>query len=283
MVSVRGPPRRSLISFSPGGAVDLVVVKLGGSLITNKLQQSTARMRILERLCREIAHARPLMSEALLVSHGSGSFGHVVAARVRLEEGVSDPSQLPGVSTTQDQAHRLHRIVAGSLRQAGISGFSIAPSSFAIAAGGRPAAVNSEPFLLALQAGLVPVTFGDVVLDRSRGAVIWSTETVLAGLMAPLAAAGWPVRRVLWMGTTEGVLDDHGRTIAEVTGANAEKAIAVSGAAAGDDVTGGMRHRIETAVELARLGVESWILNGMESGILDRALRGERVPGTRVL
>ncbi|MDX1383796.1 MAG: isopentenyl phosphate kinase [Thermoanaerobaculia bacterium] len=262
--------------------MELVVVKLGGSLITNKLQQSSARMRVLERLCREIALAREMMTEALLVSHGSGSFGHVAAARFKLEEGLKEPAQLPGVATTQDQAHRLHRIVAGSLGQAGVAAFSLAPSSFAVADGGRPAVVHVEPFRLALEAGLVPVTFGDVVLDRSRGASICSTETVLSGLLAPLAEAGWPVRRVLWMGAPDGVLDERGRTIPEVAAENAEAAIAAAGAAAGQDVTGGMRHRLETALEMALLGVESWILNGMDGGVLERALRGERVPGTKV-
>ena len=262
--------------------MDLVVVKLGGSLITNKLQQSSARMRVVERLCREIALAKPFMTEGLLVSHGSGSFGHVAAARYRLEEGVTEMSQLPGVSVTQDQAHRLHRIVAGSLSQAGIAAYSLAASSFAVADQGRLVSVSSEPFRLALEAGLVPVTFGDVVLDRSRGASICSTETVVGSLIAPLEAAGWAVGRILWMGSTEGVLDPRGRTIKEVSSTNAGEALDAAGEAEGEDVTGGMRHRLETALELARLGIESWILNGREGGILERALRGEKVVGTRV-
>jgi isopentenyl phosphate kinase len=260
----------------------VVVVKLGGSLITNKLQQSTARMRVLERLCREISLALPQMSEALVVSHGSGSFGHVAAERYRLADGVTDASQLIGVTTTQDQAHRLHRIVAGSLSGLGVAAFSIAPSSFCVADGGRIAAIASEPFALALASGLIPVTFGDVVLDRSRGASVCSTETVLAALLGPLADRGWPVGRVLWMGATDGVLDARGQTIPVVDGGNRTEALAAAGEAAGSDVTGGMRHRLETALELADRGVASWILNGMDSGVLERALRGERVPGTHV-
>ena len=43
-----------------------------------------------------------------------------------------------------------------------------------------------------------------------------------------------------------------------------------------------MRHRLETAAALARLGVESWILDGRAPGRLAAALAGDRVPGTRV-
>lgn len=262
--------------------MDLVVVKLGGSLITNKLQQSTARMRVLERLCREIAVALPAMSEALVVSHGSGSFGHVAAERFRLADGIRSPSQRIGATTTQDQAHRLHRVVAGTLCRVGVAGFSLAPSSFCVAAGGRIVALAPEPFVLALSAGLVPVTFGDVVLDREQGACICSTETVLSALVAPLGEAGWRVGRILWMGATDGLLDARNRTIPEITRENASEVVEAAGDAAGSDVTGGMRHRVETALALARRGVESLLLNGLDSGLLERALRGERVPGTIV-
>jgi isopentenyl phosphate kinase len=44
-----------------------------------------------------------------------------------------------------------------------------------------------------------------------------------------------------------------------------------------------MRHRLETAVELARLGIPSLLANGLVPGLLERALRGEAVAGTEVL
>ncbi len=52
--------------------------------------------------------------------------------------------------------------------------------------------------------------------------------------------------------------------------------------AAGTDVTGGMRHRIEAAWRLAELGVRSWIVDGRVPGNLERAARGESVAGTLV-
>jgi isopentenyl phosphate kinase len=44
-----------------------------------------------------------------------------------------------------------------------------------------------------------------------------------------------------------------------------------------------MRHRLETAMELARLGVPSLLANGLTPGLLERALRDEAVTGTEVL
>ena len=52
---------------------------------------------------------------------------------------------------------------------------------------------------------------------------------------------------------------------------------------AGTDVTGGMRHRLETALELAGLGIPSLLANGLTPGLLSAALRGEEVTGTEVI
>jgi isopentenyl phosphate kinase len=262
--------------------VGLYVIKLGGSLITDKERDSTARRDVVARLAREIAAARAALPHALLVSHGSGSFGHAAAARYGLRDGVRGTEQLPGVAVTQDQAHRLHRIVIDELIAAGLAPFSLAPSSFLVAEAGRPVEVHVEPLLRALALGLLPVTFGDVVLDRSRGASICSTETVLTALAPRLAAAACPVTMVFWMGATAGVLDDGGRTIDAITPENLDRVLALSAGAAGTDVTGGMRHRVETAWRLAGDGVPSLILDGLEPGALERALRGEAIGGTRV-
>jgi isopentenyl phosphate kinase len=173
-------------------------------------------------------------------------------------------------------------MVAGALLDAGLAPFSLAPSSFLVADDGVPAAVHIEPLLRALALGLLPVTFGDVVLDRRRGASICSTETVLVALSPLLAAAGTPVERVLWMGATRGVLDARGETVTAIDAANLEAVLAAASGAAGTDVTGGMRHRVETAWRLAREGVASRILDGLEEGALERALRGEEAGGTSI-
>ena len=260
----------------------LWVVKLGGSLITDKERPSTARRDVIRRLARELAAARARLAEPLLVSHGSGSFGHAAAARHDLRGGVRDPAQLPGVAETQDQAHRLHRIVMAELLDAGLDAFSLAPSSFLVADDGVPVEVHLEPLLRALAIGLVPVVFGDVVMDRRRGASICSTETVLMALQPRLAAAGRPVATVLWMGAPPGVLDAEGKTVPAITPRNLDAVLAAASGAAGTDVTGGMRHRVETAWRLAGQGVVSHILDGREAGALERALAGDAVTGTVV-
>src|SRR5436305_7194670 len=148
---------------------EAILVKLGGSLITDKARAETARLPVIRRLAGEIARAAASSPFRLIVGHGSGSFGHVAAARYRLAGGLVGPDQLPGVSFTQERAAALHRQVVTDLLAAGALPYSLAPSSMLVTAGGEPAEFLAKPLLLALEHGLLPVLYGDVVMDRDQG------------------------------------------------------------------------------------------------------------------
>ena len=264
-------------------AAALTLIKLGGSLITEKRRPGRARRTVIARLAGEIADASAERPRRLIVGHGSGSFGHPAAARHGVHRGAAGGGAPAGVAETQARAATLHRLVVDALLAKGAAPFSLAPSSYMSAASGRPVGLSLEPLLRALEMGLLPVTYGDVVLDRRQGFAICSTETVFGALVRALGRRGRRVSRVLWLGETDGVYDADGSLVPEVTAANLGRVRAATGGAAGTDVTGGMRHRLETAAALARLGVESWILDGREPQRLARALAGRRVPATRVL
>ena len=114
-------------------------------------------------------------------------------------------------------------------------------------------------------------------MDLDQGVAICSTERMLEILAHRL-----PVRRALWLGETDGVYDSQGRTIPRLSADDFEEASKSIGSPAGTDVTGGMRHRVETALALTRLGIRSLLLNGLTPGLLERALLGEDVPGTAI-
>jgi isopentenyl phosphate kinase len=278
----------------------ITLLKLGGSLITDKERPETSRDEAIRRLASEIASVladdRRSGPPRLVIGHGSGSFGHVAAAKHRVHEGLGPvgakghPERLAGASEVQGRAAELHRRVLAALRREGVPAFSIAPSSVLVTDAGEPVRLATEPLRLALAAGLVPVVYGDLVMDRSRGCAIASTETVLLALVTELHRREHAIDRVLWAGVTDGVLNDEGRTIPEVSasdldaeGSPAAEAVRAAGPAAGTDVTGGMRHRLETAVALARQGIESLIFDGTAPGRLAGALRWEAAGGTRVL
>src|SRR3954462_12225545 len=106
---------------------DVLLLKLGGSLLTAKAGEESPRREVIGRLATEIARAGAGVS--LIVAHGSGSFGPLPAPRHGIGRGPLSADQLAGACITQERAAALHRIVVDALLEAGARPFSLAPSS----------------------------------------------------------------------------------------------------------------------------------------------------------
>jgi len=260
-----------------------VLLKLGGSLITDKTRPGVARHAAIRRLAREIAAAaRNPRVPRLLVGHGSGSYGHAAAADGGLTPGADATHRLDAIARTQRRAADLHRIVVAALSDAGARPFSFAPSSFLCAANGRVTGVFAEPLFEALERGLLPVVYGDVVLDRKRGAVIVSTEELFLVLAKEAARRKIRIARAVWLGETDGVRDGDGHTIARLLATAALRAARHVAGASGVDVTGGMALRLRAAGMLAKAGVASAIVDGRKPRAIAAAIAGRGTGGTRV-
>lgn len=259
----------------------MIFLKLGGSLITDKSQRETAQIGILQRLAKEIFEARRAKPEmALLIGHGSGSFGHAAAAEFSVYGGIKTEDEWHGAREVWVAANRLHRIVMDTLLEADLPVFSFPPSAMAVSDLGEIAQLHVEPIRRALKAGQVPVVQGDIVFDRGQGAAILSTEKVLAHLAAELKP-----ERILLAGIEEGVFEEYPareRVMPEITADQAEM-IQLEGAEA-TDVTGGMAHKVEQALALAASmpEVDVRIFSGASPGNLQGALLGYEL-GTRVV
>lgn len=252
------------------------LVKLGGSVITDKRRVTTLRPVALRRLAGEIARS----GREVIVVHGAGSFGHIKAARHRLHEGYLDDRQLPAVSEVQRDVRRLDLAVVDALRDAGLSPVSLPPSAIARLDDGALASVDLDVFHRYRDLGFTPVTFGDVVLDARRWFSICSGDL----LMLALAEAFHPETAVF-------VADVDGVYTADPKRVPAAKLLRQVGPgtvqridAAGDahDVTGGLAGKLERMVAVARHADRCLLVNGLKKGRLLAALRGERVLGTRV-
>jgi isopentenyl phosphate kinase len=269
--------------------VDLVFVKLGGSLITDKAQPETPRHDVIARLAEEIRQAlqhHPGLS--LVLGHGSGSFGHWVASRYGTRDGVSGRDAWIGFAQVAASATRLTRIVTDALLAAGVPALAMRPFASARCRDGVLVQMDTYPIRRALEEGLLPLVHGDVALDEIRGGTIISTEEILVYL-----ANAFEPRRILLLGETAGVLRGNahatGRegSVVPVITPNSFEAIAASlGGARGRDVTGGMVTKVRQMLDLvqSRPGLLVQILSGLEPGLLTRALLEEELAiGTRIM
>ena len=133
----------------------------------------------------------------------------------------------------------------------------------------------------ALDRKIVPVMYGDILLDAKKGSTIASTESLIAAACHAFVAQGRKVHKVIHNGVTPGVLDRLGRVIPHISAQNLNKVKKLIYGTDGFDVTGGMLHKIEESMALVEKGVHTVIINGVsEKDLLKRALLDEKVTGT---
>ena len=220
------------------------------------------------------------MEQGLILGHGSGSFGHVAALRHGFaNEGAPSARAAAEVARA---ASRLHGLVLDALLAADVPAFSWSPSTVLESRGGRRLSGGLGALETALQSCLVPVLYGDVVLDTLKRASIASTEALVRHVESRLRRRGWRLTRLIWLGETGGVWDADGQLVPRIDASNYATLRRAVGGSAGTYVTGGMLLRLDTAWHLAQRGVASLIADGQQPGLLAAALRGEEVPGTLV-
>jgi isopentenyl phosphate kinase len=267
--------------------VTLVFLKLGGSLITDKTQVEAPRQDVLRELAQEIRQAQADAPELrLLLAHGSGSFGHVAARRHDTRAGVSGPAGWQGFAEVSDAAARLNRLVAGVLLAAGLPAWSVAPSAGGWCADGQLSQWLPQLFTMAVERGLLPLTYGDAVLDTVRGGTIASTEELFAWLVPHLHPA-----RIVLAGTVDGVyaqdplIDPRAEQWTEITPATLPALRASLGGSHGVDVTGGMLSKVEEMVRLvlAYPRLEVRLISGLRRGAVRAALAGDEAAGGTVI
>jgi isopentenyl phosphate kinase len=257
---------------------NLVFLKLGGSLITEKDKTATARPEVIARLAAEIAEARAAdPGLRILLGHGSGSFGHVPAKQHNTRAGVSSEAGWRGFAEVWQQAAALNRIMMVAFAAAGLPAISFPPSATVFAKDGQVQDWNIGPIQAAFEANLLPVVFGDVVFDSHRGGTILSTEDLFDYLAKKLLPA-----RILLAGDEDGIYADfaqHKELIAEINPSNYPEFAASIGGAAGTDVTGGMASKVKAMLALLQKlpQVEGRIFSGHHAGNVTRALAGESV------
>lgn len=245
-------------------------LKLGGSLLTDKTGIEKTRPQVITRIGQEIAQARHQQPDlALLLGHGSGSFGHVAAAKHGTRQGVYTPEQWVGFAKVSDAAARLNKMVTNVLVQCGVPAVSFQPSASALCANGLLESLATKPIQRALRHNLIPLVYGDVAFDLVRGGTIISTEEIFAFLVAEFQPT-W----LLLAGETDGVYDLQGETIPHITPVNFAQIKTALGGSRGTDVTGGMASKVQSMLALVegQPTLSILIFSGLQPGNITQAL-----------
>jgi len=251
----------------------ITLVKLGGSIITDKTRPYTPLVDNIRRMAKEIKMA----GTPLLLAHGSGSFGHTSA---KIYGGKRGYTSEMGIARVCHDAMKINNVIMDALIEEEIPAVALRPMSMILAEGGGIKRHLFQVVEEVLAQGLLPVVYGDVILDTAWKSTIYSGEVLLNNVGVYLLERGFSIARIILVGKTDGFYNSGGETIAVIDGESWTRVYQTAAYNVENDVTGGMQHKVEQALLMAQKGIPTWIINGNIPGELCNALEGKAMRGT---
>lgn len=246
----------------------LLLIKLGGSVITVKDRALTPNTNAIDRL----SHVLAKISDSLILVHGGGSFGHYWSVKYNMhtKPDLYDPR---GISVVHESMVALNQIVVKSLSDAGLAPYGISPAS--LFANGKENAPKFTELIEFTRRGMVPVIFGDIVhTSKGRFSIISGDS-----LMTRIATSLMP-SRVIFTVNVDGIYEDmRDKRLIKVLDFPRNE---ISYNDSSVDVTGGMGRKISEAFKIARCGIDVNIVNGLDAGRVFNTLLGLEVKGTMI-
>lgn len=255
-----------------------VIIKLGGSVITDKRLAFKADLRSMHRIARELARVR----DRLILLNGAGSFGHIPVKRFGLDEGFSK-EKTRSFARTKLQLLRLQEILVSILCSHGIPVVPFTPSSFMMARSGRLCRAELGPIREFSELGLVPLFGGDLVPDLEQGWRVVSADQMAAWIAPRIGAS-----MIIYGTDVDGLYSSDPKTCKDaklLETISCSEIRKIAGSALGSrmpDVTAGMQGKLFEAERAAKKGVEVVMMNLRKPENLHPILKGRRGGWTRI-
>ena len=255
-----------------------IILKIGGSVITDKNGELAARTEVINRLAEETQKAGV---KNLIIVHGGGSFGHPTAQKYGIKEGLREEAQKVGFAETHHVMTVLNGLVMDALVWHRVPAVSVTPSSCVVTENGRIKTFEDAALKTLLNMGFVPVLYGDATLDEKMGFTVLSGDQIVAYLARKFGAG-----KIVIGVDVDGLYDadpkvaKKAKLYAHLTLSELEKAKSKLGGSTAADVTGGMVGKIAELVPAVAQGIPVAIVNAAKPNRVYKALMGEAVEGT---
>lgn len=254
----------------PDDVAGIYVLKIGGSVISEKGAERRARKEEIRRISEEIALALSTAraGKKLILVHGAGSYGHP-QAKVYLKSRDAKDALI-----THESVKELNKMVISSLMECGVNAMPIHPLSAVVSKGLEIEYKMKEQIDMALKMGIIPVLHGDVIFDEKEGFRIISGDQLVVYIAKEFKAIK------VGVGTDmDGVVNDNGAVIRKITPEDVEK-MSIGGSAH-VDVTGGMREKVYLLAKLAsESNIPSILFNATKESNVYKFLVDETLFGT---
>ena len=275
-------------------AMETIVVKFGGGVISDKRSMCKSRREVISHLCHALAEVRKRKRCRIILCHGAGSFGHRRSRHWQLASGympdvVFQPdgqctSQIEAVFQTRADLLELNSILCDELKKCGLRSRCHPPREWASESGQEFLGnVRREFEHKRANEVDVDVTFGDVVPCKNRQFGILSGDDIVVRLALELPR----VTHLIFVADVDGLLtrppDKHGTLITLWDGSQQFEGKHDDQ----HDVTGGIFLKIRRASFVAQKSsgrIKCMIVNGnFPERLIQACMDDENVIGTSIL
>lgn len=265
---------------------ETVILKLGGSVVTFKNRAILSiREMLLRKVAGDIASVFKKKPFHLVIVHGAGSFGHLHAKKYKLDRiVVKDGKDWRGVLETKHLCQKLNTLVTQILLDEGLLVASFQTFSAIANHDRKLATLDIEKVRECLASGIVPVFYGDMVLDDVTGASICSGDQIVSYLGQKLGA-----KRILFASDVAGVYtaDPHANPNATLVSSLSFDDLRSDhirlDASHNEDVTGGLRGKMESFSRFENNSLEEVIIfDGLNAKNYTPALLGKDLICTKI-
>ena len=260
---------------------EIILLKLGGSLLTDKTKPFSIREDVVRSVIQQIIDA----NKKIILIHGGGSFGHPLAKKYNISTGIdsSISNQILGLTETHQSMNKFNSRIINLFLEQKYPALSIQASSIFIKDSQIISTYSIDIIETALDLNILPILYGDIILDKKGSFSIISGDTIIFELCENLNK--YSVSKVIFTMETDGLyIQDNDEKSILVTECNSNELDSLELAALGQkiDVTGGIRGKINAIKEICKYNIPVQIINGLENGNILKALKGQKIKCTEI-
>ncbi len=242
----------------------MILIKLGGSIITNKEKPLSVRRKTINNLAKSLKK----INEPMIIVHGGGSYGHYWSVKYNMHT-KEKKYDLRGVAIVKNSMIELNKIILDSLLKNKLNPYCLPPTDFM--SGNKPISKKVKEIEKIAKSGLIPVTYGDALWYGQKKTYILSGDKVMTHLAKILRP-----RLCIFVLNEDGLYSDlkSKKLIYELR----DKRYLISENKM--DVTGGMTRKVEEALKISKIGMNVFFVNGNKPERILKAVRNRKFEGT---
>ena len=242
----------------------MILIKLGGSIITNKGKPQSARRKTIDNILKQIKK----INEPMILVHGGGSYGHYWSMKYSMHTKPARYS-LKGLSVVKNSMIELDKIILNSATKNKLNTYSLPPTDFM--SGNKPIKNKIQKIGEIAKSGLVPVTYGDALWYGQKKSYILSGDVIMTTIGKILKP-----RLSIFVLDVDGVYSDT-KSKKLIYDLKKEKPTISKNKM---DVTGGMTRKITEAAKMSKSGLKVFFVNGNKPQRIVDAVSGKKFEGT---